>query len=58
MALGPEEAVRLLGADVSLVVQVFARVAEQAGQAPWTVSPFGYFYALIELEGPEIVAYH
>jgi len=50
--------VRLPGADLSLSVQVFARVSEQAGQAPWTVSPFGYSYALREPEGPEIVAYH
>jgi hypothetical protein len=50
--------VRLSGADLSLSVQVFARVSEQAGQAPWTVSTFGYSYALREPEGPEIIAYH
>ncbi len=58
LVLGPEEAVRLPGADLSLSVQVFAWVSEPAGQAPWTVSPFGYYYALRESEGPEIVAYH
>jgi len=50
--------VRLPGANLSLSVQVFARVSEQAGQAPWTVSPFGYSYALRESQGPEILAYH
>ncbi len=59
LALGPEEAVRLPGANVSLSVQVFARVLEQGERAlPWTVSPFGYYYALREPEGPEIVTYH
>jgi hypothetical protein len=58
LALGPEEAVKLPGADISLSVQVFARVSEQAGQAPWTVSTFGYSYVLREPEGPEILAYH
>jgi hypothetical protein len=57
LVLGPEEAVRLPGADLSLSVQVFARVSEQAGQALWRVSPFGYYYALRESGGPEIVAY-
>ena len=58
LVLGPEEAVKLPGADLSLSVQVFARVSDQAGQAPWTVSTFGYYYTLREPEGPEIVAYH
>jgi hypothetical protein len=50
--------VRLPGADLSLSVQVFARVSEQAEQVPWTVSPFGYSYTLREPEGLEILAYH
>ena len=59
LALGLEEAIKLPGADVSLSVQIFARVQEQAGQVPpWAISPFGYYYALREPEGPEIVAYH
>jgi len=58
LAPGPEEAVRLPGADISLSAQVFARLSEQAGQASWTISTFGYSYVLREPEGPEILAYH
>ncbi len=32
LALGPEEAIKLPGAAVSLSVQIFTRVSEQAGQ--------------------------
>lgn len=50
---------KLPAADVALSVQLFARVQERDDPAsPWRVGLFGYFYALEEPEGREILTYH
>lgn len=50
---------KLPGANVSLSIQHFVRVKEHLDALTgWQVNATGYFYALEEPEGTEIITYH
>lgn len=60
LTLGSGEPARMAGiAEVSLWLRHFARVVEHEGsQGPWRADTVGYYYALLDVEGREIIAYH